>query len=261
MKAFVVADVHGFYDEMIEALNAAGFDSENKEHMLISCGDAIDRGPRPNEVIKYLINLPNKILIRGNHEDLMEDLILNPFGPGGHDISNGTYGSLVELASKYHKTRYGTKISKSLAQYMDWEELTKYARLEENYRKYKKLLVDYAEMGNYIFVHGWIPTYHKKDVENGRLYTRYRYMDNWREADILQWEAARWIDGCECTKQEVFEDGKTIICGHIHAAKWHTVFEGKDDYSDHSIYRDDNVIALDTCTVLSKKVNVLVLDL
>ena len=67
MKYFVVADVHGFYDEMKAALDEAGFDPENENHTLISCGDVIDRGKRPNEVVKYLVNLPRKILIRGNH--------------------------------------------------------------------------------------------------------------------------------------------------------------------------------------------------
>lgn len=40
-KFFVVSDVHGFYDEMIEALNKAGFDKNNKDHVFISCGDLL----------------------------------------------------------------------------------------------------------------------------------------------------------------------------------------------------------------------------
>ena len=31
-KYFIVADVHGFYDEMIDALNEAGFDKNNENH-------------------------------------------------------------------------------------------------------------------------------------------------------------------------------------------------------------------------------------
>ena len=44
-KFFVVSDVHGFYDELLNALDDAGFDSENTDHYLISCGDNFDRGP------------------------------------------------------------------------------------------------------------------------------------------------------------------------------------------------------------------------
>jgi hypothetical protein len=39
MKYFVIADPHGFYDEMIKALDEAGFDKDNEDHWLVSCGD------------------------------------------------------------------------------------------------------------------------------------------------------------------------------------------------------------------------------
>ena len=35
-KLFVVSDIHGFYDEMMNALDEAGFDPSNEEHWLIS---------------------------------------------------------------------------------------------------------------------------------------------------------------------------------------------------------------------------------
>ena len=259
MKYFVVADVHGFYDEMKEALDAAGFNPETDT--LISCGDAIDRGPRPNEVIKYFTNLPNKILIRGNHEDLMEDLMNNPWGPHMHDHSNGTYNTLIELASKHHKVNYGTKISKSLAQYTEWEDLSRWARAEKTYRRYTEMLVDYAEIGQYIFVHGWIPCVCKMDLNGGKWERTHEYMKNWREFSTVDcWKDARWTSGIECTVQRVFEPGKKIVCGHWHAAAWHTVYEDKPSMSDHSIYEDKWVVALDTCTVVSKKVNVFVFE-
>lgn len=261
MKYYCIADVHGFYDEMKAALDAAGFDPENLDHTLISCGDAIDRGPRPNEVIKYFVNLPRKILIRGNHEDLMEDLMNSPWGPQMHDHHNGTYNTLIELASKHHKVTYGTTISKSLATYMEWDELAKSAKAEKTYKQYTKLLVDYAEIGDYIFIHGWIPTFTTNSLDKGRVVCQYIYDANWREAGPLDWDRARWVNGCECCMQEVFEPNKTIVCGHIHAAAWHTSFEGAEPYSNHNIYQDKNVIALDTCTALSKKVNVLVLEI
>ena len=74
-KLFVISDVHGYYDEMRAALDAAGFDENNKEHWLIGCGDYIDRGEQPQEVINYLENLPRKILVKGNHEELLKELL------------------------------------------------------------------------------------------------------------------------------------------------------------------------------------------
>ena len=75
MKYFVISDVHSYYYEMIDALNKAGFDPLNENHTLISLGDITDRGVWPNEVINYLMSLDRKILIRGNHEDLLEELL------------------------------------------------------------------------------------------------------------------------------------------------------------------------------------------
>ena len=71
MKYFCVSDVHGYFDQLLHVLEKAGFDKNNPEHTLISCGDHFDRGRQPTEVMNYLMALPRKILIRGNHEDLL----------------------------------------------------------------------------------------------------------------------------------------------------------------------------------------------
>ena len=260
MKYFIVADVHGYYDEMKAALDAAGFDPENENHTLISLGDAIDRGKRPNEVIKYFVNLPRKILIRGNHEDLLDDL-MKEVGPGMHDMQNGTYDTLVELASKHHKVNYGTKISKSYAQYMGFDELSGYARKEKTYRQYKEMLVDCAEIGDYIFVHGWIPTYSTPDFYKGKIVHIENYMENWRAANEKEWKAARWTNGFACTVREVFEPNKIIVCGHWHTSAWHEYYEGTAPFTKNDIFYHKNMIAVDGCTALTKKVNVLVLDI
>ena len=260
MKYFVVADVHGFYDEMKAALDAAGFDANNENHTLVSLGDAIDRGKRPNEVIKYFVNLPRKILIRGNHEDLLDILMSSSEGPYSHDLSNGTYNTLIELASKYHKINYGTSIGKQMARYMDWFDLRMYAKRETTYRQYKELLVDYFETPKYVFVHGWIPTLKKTSIDRGKICYYYEYYKDWRKGTAGDWNDARWSSGIDCTVQQIFEPGKTIVCGHWHASAWHEVFEGKKEWEDNSPFFSENVIACDTCTALSKKVNVVVLE-
>ena len=73
-KFFVIADVHSFYDEMKQALDTAGFDINNPEHVLISCGDVLDRGPKSIDVLEFLMSVPKerRVFVRGNHEDLLE---------------------------------------------------------------------------------------------------------------------------------------------------------------------------------------------
>lgn len=83
MKYFIISDVHGHYDEMIEGLNEVGYDSENADHHLVIAGDLFDRGTQNIKVLDYVHDLlvNNKVtLIKGNHDEffyMQEDFIWN----------------------------------------------------------------------------------------------------------------------------------------------------------------------------------------
>ena len=47
-KYFVCGDVHSFYTYLKEALDNAGFDLNNDDHVFVSCGDLFDRGDEPS---------------------------------------------------------------------------------------------------------------------------------------------------------------------------------------------------------------------
>ena len=71
---YVCSDIHSYFEPFKKALDEAGFDPNNENHWIISCGDEWDRGTKPVEVMQYLISLPRKVLVRGNHESLLQDL-------------------------------------------------------------------------------------------------------------------------------------------------------------------------------------------
>ena len=74
---FVVSDIHGHYDELIEGLKNAGFDKNNHKHKLIVCGDLFDRGYQNVQVFLYLYDLSinhQAIILKGNHELFFNDL-------------------------------------------------------------------------------------------------------------------------------------------------------------------------------------------
>ena len=66
--------------------------------------------------------------------------------------------------------------------------------------------------------------------------------------------------------------GKKIVVGHFHTSYGHVRDKYKDkslieyrklEFSDDAcfdIYEDSNIIALDACTALTKKINILVID-
>lgn len=100
MKYFVTSDIHSFFDEFKSAIDVAGFKPRNKDHTLIVCGDIFDRGQKTVEVFNYLKKIPRKrrILVRGNHEDLFEELLEKSF-PDKHDFSNGTVRTFCAIAN------------------------------------------------------------------------------------------------------------------------------------------------------------------
>ena len=99
-KLFVVSDIHGHYTLLKEELDKAGFDNENTEHLLICCGDYFDRGSENLEVLKFFERLKHKVLLRGNHEDLLLKL-LQTGRVLPHNYINGTMQTLTDFFGKY----------------------------------------------------------------------------------------------------------------------------------------------------------------
>lgn len=236
MRYFVITDVHGFYDEMIEALDIAGFDPKNEEHWLISLGDVFDRNDKPMEVIRYLNDLPRKTLIRGNHEDLLEELIKKWRCVKSHDYHNGTVNTIETLTGK----------ELTLSNFDDlMRELSMNAELTEYYSR----LVDYEEIGDYIFVHAWVPT----------------FRDEWRDSSTTEWQEARWWNPFKEWWHYGSPDNKTIVCGHWATAYGNARYHNKGtDWGEEACYEpfiDNGIIALDACTAYTKKCNVAVIDI
>ena len=114
--------------------------------------------------------------------------------------------------------------------------------------------LNYFETEHYVFVHGWIPCIY------GR--SGYSYYSNWREASEGEWRSARWYNGMDVVRT-CMED-KTIVCGHWHTSYGHAKYEGKGSEfeadADFSPYYASGIIALDSCTAFSRKVNVITIE-
>ena len=232
-KLFVVSDIHGFFTELKKALDDAGFDQQNPKHMLVSCGDAMDRGPQPREVIEFLNGLPNKVLITGNHEILMEDAIRRKCFLA-HDFHNGTANTAYDFCKKEN------------AGLMSHAQILGELRDDPEYQKYKSLLVNYFETENYIFCHSWVP--------GGK---------DWRYVSQSKWNKAMWGNPFDIAAVVGNKTGKTIVHGHWHnSTGWWQKGIGSefDEDACFDIIEHDGCIGLDACTAYTHKVNVLVLE-
>ncbi len=260
MKYYVVADIHGFYREFIEAINDKGFFNDTELHKLIICGDLFDRGEEALELQKFIVDLQKKdevILIRGNHDDLAEELVdnvdkwmtMNVIGT--HHWSNGTVSTLLNLIKM-----------DLMDAVLQNKKFALKAKTTPFFKTILPAMQDYYETKNYIFVHGWIPCgvlgrgNNPSDV--------FMYESDWRMQDKFKWERARWINGMLAASKGVVEPNKTIVCGHWHCSYGHAKLEGKgtefDSDADFSPYYGNGVIALDACTAFSGKVNCIVLN-
>lgn len=256
MKYYVVADVHGFYSELYQALSEKGYFNDNVPHKLILCGDLFDRGKEAVKLQRFLGDLYARgelILIRGNHEDLMEDLVeragywLTDAVAYSHHWSNGTVDTLLQLTglSLYEASLFPARTRNIMLQ-------------TPFFRTFLPVMRDYFETEHYIFTHGWLPC-----TTYGEWDRQYFLREDWRTADREAWNRARWYNGIDAAACGAVTD-KTVVCGHFHTSYGHAVYEGEGtefgDDADFSPYRAKGILAIDGCTAYSKKVNCIVLQ-
>lgn len=256
MKYYVTADVHGYYSELIAALTDKGFFTDTVPHKLIICGDLFDRGAEALKLQSFILDLMEKdeiILIRGNHEDLLLQL-LDEWAKGsyyqGYHIGNGTLDTVFQLTE-----------SSRLSLLTEANEVGKKLKLTPCIQRIIPAMVDYYETEHYVFVHGWIPCARTHLSYHRILYSG---IGDWRHADKDTWDGARWINGMEAAHEGIAEEGKIIVCGHWHCSFGHSNYEGKggefDNDPDFTPYYADGIIALDACTATTGFVNCIIIE-
>ena len=259
-KLFVISDVHGHYQEMIDALEKAGFDENNENHLLISCGDEFDRGEHSLAVYTYFRRLEsiNKVIVlKGNHSmffiDYLNGRSVSPF----NYMYNGTNETLADflMQSKPFETWcvMGGVLDPTFGDFAIWISAAK-LDLQAWYPDLLQWLETrpyYYETENYIFTHGAIDgkcedwKEPKKEVYDGRF---------------IGWDACMWDDG-SFFGSEIKNTNKTVVVGHFGTAHLRSMY-GIESEDPHSILtrEDGRVIAIDATTKLNKRVNVLVIE-
>ncbi len=233
-KLFVVSDVHGHYTLLKEALDRAGYDKDNEDHLLICCGDYFDRGDENMEVLKFFERVKNKVLLRGNHEDMLLKLLqtgkLLP-----HHYINGTISTLRNIFGKY-----------SIDPVNDTIDFSGKTRIVDRICEFIEETVDYYETEKYVFVHGWLPE--DALTPEGR-----------QEASPEAWEKARWVKWNERYIGLRPLSDKILVCGHV-PTFYANALDPSRDKNSYEIFSGNGIIAIDAGTADTKQVNVLVLE-
>lgn len=223
MTYFIVSDVHGFFDPMINALDKAGFDQFNPDHIFVSLGDLLDRGSDTISCLTFVNSLPKerKILIRGNHEVLLRECLDRGFCKN-HDIHNGTAITVGELCQVSARSN---------------DEIFAAAKSNSAWLEYESQLILFYETPNYVFTHAWVPT-----------------EGDWRDTSNVLWHSAIWQNGMRLNHEGLNPTNKTVVCGHWYSAWGHYNYEDML-YDDYSPFIEKGIIAIDAMTARSGIVN------
>ncbi len=119
MRRLVVGDIHGNLPALHSVLEKANYTFADRLYFL---GDYIDRKPYSKEVVEFIIQLPKKICLRGNHDQFLIDHFqqsdrirpieprwyrnggleaLESYGIGIQPLSSGRYGTTGEVPESH----------------------------------------------------------------------------------------------------------------------------------------------------------------
>lgn len=252
MKYYFVSDLHGCpLDWLISALYQKDFNAATDT--LVVVGDIVDRGQHSLELINYVLSLPHKIIVLGNHDCRDFELIACNRQVERFDTLNGvgaTYYSLLQLTSKKEPDLGVMKLMPMPTN--NWRAFTRYYSLG----------VWAVEFPNLIATHAWVPTIQMRRATRDGDIVETKLL-NWRAASVADWLNAVWSNTHECVKNNLWPN-KPLLVGHWHAWELRDAFQyhkkrGPKELlpiEDCKTFYYKTGTFIDSCTIASALINV-----
>lgn len=260
-KFFVVSDIHGEYDALMEALQEAEFDARNPQHFFVALGDSFDRGPCSRQIYDFFMSLnkDRSMFVKGNHDTMFLEYLKKGID-GEYVLFNILHNGLgATIGSFGHEELDKRAINMELLTEIRAYILEGFPKIIENIQT----MPLWFETDHTIMVHAGL---------NPNIL-------NWQDTDE---HFALW--DIENAHKKVHSTEKTIIFGHYHTKlvaeqaeragdKAYNIktksasikalsYKGYGNQDDYCIkyLTAANKIAIDGCTNLTGKVNVLVFN-
>lgn len=260
-KYFVFSDVHGEFDALIKSLEDAGYDHKNPNHILISVGDAFDRGPKSRKIYDFFRQ--NKcIAIKGNHDVMFQEYMEKGMD-GEFVLFNILHNGLANTVASFT----GLNVDTGALHIKDLDKARQQIYDRQDIINWLRNMPLYYETENFVFVHAGIDP----------------NLPEWKDTpeDYLLWDIEDSHKPCPNVN-------KLVVIGHHHAfrVRANGLATGYDDAKldgyrirlngsdeghittvrtfgntdEHKPYATMNKIAIDGCTNLTGKVNVITFE-
>lgn len=230
MRYVFISDVHGQYIKMRDALSEVGFDMQ--KDTIVSVGDPFDRGPDSKEVLDFLLSCPNRILIFGNHDARLWQLVVKPWDITAADFANGITATLDSFAPE-------------LQGYSTTDKLNRILTMKE-LNQYFKECVWAIEFKDLIATHAWLPYV--------KWLKEYSLVNNWREITEQDvWFETSWANSKALALQNQYPD-KRLLIGHwwgfdlAEALGGEKRLDRKKEWVNAKPYISEKLIAIDGCS-------------
>lgn len=168
MKRWVIGDIHGNYKGLLQCLERSNFDIKND--LLVTLGDICDGYNQVYECVETLLSIPNRIDIRGNHDEWFETYFTTTrHGSDWKQGADATRNSYLKHVGKPNMVFYTGQHSVSAINPQD---------IPESHKQFFRNQVNYYVIDNFCFVHGGFDRHYP-------IYTQYKHTLYW---DRYLWE-------------------------------------------------------------------------
>ena len=163
MATYVISDIHGQYDKLMELLDKINLKETDTLYIL---GDVLDRGPHPIKTLRKLMEMDNVICIVGNHElmsiECLEFLMKEVTDMSLEELDDEMLDNLLTWQENGSKT--------TIEEFSQLDQETKQDVLDyiKEFLVYEQITVNDQE---YLLVHAGLGNYSpEKDIEDYSLH-------------------------------------------------------------------------------------------
>lgn len=148
---YVMSDIHGCYPQWLNMLKLIDFSVEDELYIL---GDVVDRGQEPVPLLLDIMGRSNVYFIRGNHDDLAENLLRKIYIDGVETLTS------LDIKRLSNWLCDGGRVTKEQFRTLDCETKQEVLDYIRGSPAYNELTVNDKK---FILVHGGLP-----DIKPGK---------------------------------------------------------------------------------------------